>query len=254
MIGILGGSGIYKILENSQKIKVFTPFGNTSDLISLGYIGRKRVAFIPRHGENHTIPPHKINNKANIWALKELGVERIIGICAVGSLREDYCPGDIVIPDQFIDFGKSLETFYDGGKVVHVSMADPFCPEMRKIAIETLKELNLRFHEKGTYLRISGPQFSTRAASKMYRNFADIIGMTGTSEAILSRELAICYSIISTVTDYDVWAEKPVSAEEVIRTINKNEENIKNIIKKFIENIPETKSCDCSKSLEDAEI
>ncbi len=254
IIGIIGGTGIYDILDIKEYKKVFTPYGSTSDLIAIGNIKNKNIAFIPRHGNKHTIPPHKINNKANLWALKELNVTRVISICATGSLKEEYKPGDIVIPDQFIDFGKSIETFYDGGRVVHVSMADPFCPEMRKIAIETLKELNFRFHEKGTYLRISGPQFSTRAASKMYRNFADIIGMTGTSEAILARELGICHIIISAITDYDVWAEKPVSAKEVINVMKENEEKIKMIIKSIIEKIPEERRCDCKNSLEGAEI
>lgn len=253
-IGIIGGSGVYDILEQKEYKKVYTPFGATSDLVAIGKIANKEVAFIPRHGSKHTIPPHLVNNKANIWAFKELGVERIISICATGSLKEYYKPGDIVIPDQFIDFGKSVESFYEGGKVVHVSMADPFCPELRGFACNILRELKIKFHERGTYIRISGPQFSTRAASNMYRTFGDIIGMTGASEAILARELAMCHVIIATITDYDVWAEKPVSAEEVIRVMKENEEKIKKIIKALVAKIPEKRSCECKNSLVGAEI
>lgn len=252
-IGIIGGSGIYDLLEEKEYRKVYTPYGATSDLVAIGKLSNKDVAFIPRHGYKHTIPPHLVNNKANIWALKEIGAERIISICATGSLKEEYKPGDIVIPDQFIDFGKNVETFYEGGKVVHVSMADPFCPELRKLSANVLNDLNVRFHEKGTYIRISGPQFSTRAASKMYRTFGDIIGMTGSSEAILARELGICHVIIATITDYDVWAEKPVSAEEVIRVMKENEIKVKKIIKNLVSKIPE-RSCDCKNSLVGAEI
>ena len=253
-IGIIGGSGIYDLLEQKEYKKIFTPYGSTSDLVAIGKIGNKEVAFIPRHGSKHTIPPHLVNNKANLWAFKELGVERVISICATGSLKEEYMPGDIVIPDQFIDFGKSVETFYDGNKVVHVSMADPFCPELRKLAIQTAKEIGTKCHEKGTYIRISGPQFSTRAASRMYRTFADIIGMTGASEAILARELAMCHVIIATITDYDVWAEKPVSAEEVIRVMKENEEKVKKIVRTLVAKIPKERGCDCKNSLIGAEI
>lgn len=253
-IGIIGGSGVYDILENKEYKKVYTPFGATSDLIAIGKIANKEVAFIPRHGSKHTIPPHLVNNKANIWALKELGVERIVSICATGSLKEYYEPGDIVIPDQFIDFGKSVETFYDGGKVFHVSMADPFCPELKEIASNILKDYKIKFHDKGTYVRISGPQFSTRAASRIYRTFGDIIGMTGASEAILARELAICHLIIAAITDYDVWAERPVSAEDIIRVMKENEDKIKRVIKSLVMKIPERRGCDCKNSLVGAEI
>ncbi|MEM4625722.1 MAG: S-methyl-5'-thioadenosine phosphorylase [Candidatus Pacearchaeota archaeon] len=253
-IGIIGGSGIYDILEQKEYKKIYTPYGATSDLVAIGKLAGKDVVFISRHGSKHTIPPHLVNNRANIWALKELGVKRIISICATGSLKEDYRPGDIVIPDQFIDFGKNVETFYEGGKVVHVSMADPFCPELRALAIEILKDLDIRFHDKGTYVRISGPQFSTRAASRMYRMFGDIIGMTGASEAILARELALCNVIIATITDYDVWAEKPVSAEEVIRVMKENEDKIKKVIKTLVLKIPKKRSCNCKNSLVGAEI
>lgn len=256
MIGIIGGTGVYdpELLEDAKQIKVFTPYGPPSDLITTGFIKNKEIAFIPRHGYNHTIPPHRINNKANIWAFKELGADRILAICATGSLKEDYKPCEIVIPDQFIDFGKNVETFYDGGKVCHVSMADPFCPELREILINIIKKLKIPLHDKGTYLRISGPQFSTRAASRMYKMFADLIGMTGVAEAILSRELGICFSIISTITDYDVWSNKPVSADEIKAVMSKNLENVRKIVESVIVQIPEQRSCCCKYSLKGAEV
>ncbi len=254
-IGIIGGTGVYDpdILEDAKQIKVFTPYGPTSDLITMGFLKGRKIAFIPRHGSSHTIPPHKVNNRANIWAMKELGVTRIISTCATGSLQENYKPGDIVIVDQFVDWSKSVETFYEGGKFYHVSLADPFCPELRKILIETAKELNIPVHEKGTYLKISGPQFSTRAASKMYRNFADLIGMTGVPEAILSRELELCHVIISTITDYDCYAEKPVSFDEVKRIMAKNVDNVRKIIETVIPKIPKDRMCTCKDSLKGAE-
>jgi len=255
MIGIIGGTGIYdpELLEDVKQIEAKTPYGAMSDFITTGFLKGKKIAFIPRHGSRHTIPPHNVNVKANVFAMKELGVKRIISTCATGSLQEKYKPGDIVIVDQFIDFGKRIETFYEEKKVYHVSMADPFCPELRKIFIETTKQLNIPVHEKGTYLRIAGPQFSTRAASKMYRNFADLIGMTGVPEVILARELEICPCIISTITDYDVWAEKPVSMEEIKNTMAKNIENLKKIIENAIPKIPEERQCSCKDSLRGAE-
>lgn len=254
-IGIIGGTGVYDpdILEDVKQIKLYTPFGSPSDLITIGFLKGRKIAFIPRHGSSHTIPPHKLNNHANIWAMKELGVTRIISTCATGSLQENYKPGDIVIVDQFVDWGKTVETFYEEGKFYHVSLADPFCPELRKILIETAKELNIPVHEKGTYLRISGPQFSTRAASKMYRNFADMIGMTGIPECILSRELEICHAIISAITDYDVWSEKPVSFDEIKKTMAKNMYNLKKIIETVIPKIPKERVCPCKDALKGAE-
>lgn len=171
----------------------------------------------------------------------------MIAINAVGSLKEEYKPGDIVIIDQFIDFTKKREyTFYNGPKVAHVSMADPFCPELRKIFIETAKELNLPVHERGTYVCIEGPRFSTRAESRMFRQFADVIGMTLVPEVNLARELGMCYVNISTVTDYDVWAEKPVDAQEVLRVMKENEEKVQKLLKRAIPKIPEERKCGCA--------
>lgn len=254
-IAIVGGTGIHdeKEIKDANKINVSTPYGNPSDVIIIGNYEGRNVAFLPRHGITHTIPPHKINFRANIEALNSLGVERIILLSAVGSLNENFKPGDIIISDQFIDFTKQrIQTFYDGNRVCHVSMADPFCPELRNIAIDVVKKLNFSFHGKGTYLCIEGPRFSTRAESKFFRNFADVIGMTLCPEATLAREREICCLNIATVTDYDVWAEKPVSIDDVIKVMNKNVEKIKNILKNLIRIIPDKRHCECGKALSNA--
>lgn len=255
MIGIIGGTGVYdpELLENAKKIRVSTPYGATSDLITTGFLKGKKIAFIPRHGSNHTIPPHRVNVRANIFALKELGVERIISTCATGSLQEKYKPGEIVVVDQFIDFGKNIETFYDEGRFYHIGMAEPFCPELRDTIINAAKKFGISHHEKGTYLRISGPQFSTIAASNMYRKFADIIGMTGVSEAILSREKEICFATIATITDYDVWIGKPTDFEEMKIVMARNIQNTKRILEEAISKIPEKRACPCKDSLKGAE-
>lgn len=254
-IGIIGGSGVYGVFNSKESVKVHTPYGLPSGNVEIGEINGVEVAFIPRHGKGHYIPPHKVNYRANIFALHSLGVERVIGISAVGSLREDYRPGDIVITDQYIDFTKKREyTFYDGPKVVHISMADPFCPELRNVFIETTKALGYPMHDRGTYVCIEGPRFSTRAESRMFRQFSDIIGMTLVPEVQLARELEMCYVNISTITDYDVWAEKPVTTEEVMRVMKENEEKVKRILEKGVPKIPEERHCGCKDALKGAEI
>jgi 5'-methylthioadenosine phosphorylase len=256
-IGIIGGTGVYdpKLLENATTVEMSTPFGNPSDIITLGELAGKKIAFVNRHGKGHTIPPHKVNSRANIWALKELGVKRILAPNAVGSLKEEYKPGDVVVVDQFIDFTKKRDyTFYDGGKVYHVSLADPFCEELRKALIEAGKGLELQLHDKGTYICIEGPRFSTRAESRMFRSFADVIGMTLVPECQLAREAEICYASIATVTDYDVWAEKPVSTEEVLKTMKENLENVRKLIQEVIPKIPSERKCICREALKDAGI
>ncbi|OLC22613.1 MAG: 5'-methylthioadenosine phosphorylase, partial [Thaumarchaeota archaeon 13_1_40CM_4_48_7] len=182
-IGIIGGTGIYDpgLFSSKRETKMHTPYGEPSDLVTIGEYSGIKIAFIPRHGRGHRIPPHSINSRANIWALKQLGVKRIIAPSAVGSLQEGYKPGDIAIPDQFIDFTKKRQyTFYDGGQVCHVSVADPFCPELRNTAIDRMKKLKFPMHNKATYVCIEGPRFSTRVESKFFRDVlkADIIGMT----------------------------------------------------------------------------
>lgn len=261
-IGIIGGTGVYspELFQTLKEIEVKTPYGQPSDKIRIAKFGDHNIAFLPRHGTKHTIPPHKVNSQANVWALKELGVRRIIGLCAVGSLKEDMKPGDIVVPDQYIDFTKHRKgTYYDGDTVAHVSSADPFCPEMRKLANKTIEQLKLSHHKVGTYVCIEGPRFSTRAESKLWRTMADIIGMTLFPEVNLARELELCYICIATVTDYDVWAEKPVSTNEVVETMKKNNANVQNILRTLIPNIPKTlphhpkeRECFCEEALKDA--
>ena len=257
-IGIIGGSGIYSpdFIKDVKEVKVYTPFGEPSDFILVGHVEDRKVAFIPRHGRGHRIPPHMINYRANIWALKELGVKRILAPSAVGSLQEEIKPGDFVIPDQFIDMTKRRSyTFYDGGKVAHVSLADPFCPELRKVLIEGCKALDLSHHEAGTYVCIEGPRFSTRAESALFRSWgAHIIGMTLVPEVNLAREAEICYVTIAMVTDYDVWAERPVTASEVAKTMAENVEKVRKLLEFVIPRIPEERKCPCKEALKDAVI
>ncbi|AWR94210.1 S-methyl-5'-thioadenosine phosphorylase [Acidianus brierleyi] len=257
-IAIIGGSGVYdpKIFSDTKEIKVYTPYGETSDLITIGTVEGKKVAFLPRHGKRHRIPPHKINYRANLWALHELGVKWVIGVSAVGSLRMDYKPGDFVIPDQFIDMTKGRQyTFFDGPVVAHVSMADPFCNHLRKIIIDSSKSLGIPTHDVGTYICIEGPRFSTRAESRVWREVfkADIIGMTLVPEINLACELQMCYSTIGMVTDYDVFADIPVTAEEVGKVMNENSEKARKLLYEVIKRIPEKpEECSCCNSLKTA--
>ena len=255
-LGIIGGTGVYDpaIIEDVKEVKVFTPYGPPSDSPMIGFYKGRKIAFIPRHGRKHHIPPHKINFRANIWAMKELGVHRLISASAVGSLKEEYKPADFVIIDQFIDRTKDRkDTFYEGGQICHISSADPFCPELRTIFTESAKTLGLHHHNKGTYVCIQGPRFSTRAESRLFRSWgADIIGMTLYPECVLAREVEICYVTVAMVTDYDVWAEKPVSAEEVVKNMKKNIENFRRLIINTIPKIPKDRSCDCRNALKEA--
>lgn len=251
-IGIIGGTGVSALIQPKQEINIYTPYGATSDLILIGDIGGVEVVFLHRHGKNHTLPPHKINFKANIYAMKQLGVERIIATAACGSLRKDYKPGDIVILDQFIDFGKNVQTFYNEGRFYHISLAEPFCPELRENIIHVLTSINIPFHKKGTYLRIEGPQLSTRASSLMYSKFADVIGMTVVPEAILSRELEICFACVASITDYDACICKQASFEEIKSQMKQNMEKIKLILEKVVKNIPTKRNCVCKHALRHA--
>ena len=256
-IGIFGGTGIYNsgLLNDSKEITIETPYGKTSDSITIGEFNGRKVAFMPRHGKKHTIPPHLINFRANIWAFKELGVKRIIAPSAVGSLKEDFQPGHFALPSQFIDFTKSRKgTFSANGRVIHISVADPFCPELQNVVLDAVKDQEIEIHKDCTYVCIEGPRFSTKAESKFFRTTgADIIGMTLVPECQLAREAQICYVSISTITDYDVWAEKPVTAKEVMETLAKNVEMTKKILTIVINQIPEQKSCSCERALEEAE-
>jgi 5'-methylthioadenosine phosphorylase len=255
-IGIIGGTGVYdqENFEDVKEVKIFTPFGGTSDLVSLGKYKGVKIAFIPRHGRNHTIPPHRVNYRANIWALKQLGVKKVIASSAVGSLRDDYEPGNFVISDQLIDRTKKrLDTFYEGGKICHISSGEPFCQQLRLFFIELANKLGLDVKESGTYVCIEGPRFSTKAESRLFRMWkADIIGMTIYPECVLAKEVELCYIPISMVTDYDVWAEKPVSTKEVVNTMQKNNEHFKKLIFEAIPQLPGHVDCNCGCALKDA--
>ena len=260
-IGIFGGTGIYDsgLLEDSKEITIETPYGKTSDTITVGQYNDRNIAFLPRHGKKHTIPPHLINYRANIWAFKELGIKRIIAPSAVGSLKEEIKPEHFVIPAQFLDFTKSRKnSFSEYGRVIHISVADPFCPELQEIVSEVANNLDITMHKDCTYACIEGPRFSTKAESRFFKSTgADIIGMTLVPECQLAREAQICYVSISTVTDYDVWAEKPVTAKEVLDTLSKNVEKIKMLLTELIDKIPEDfatkRTCSCEKALTEAE-
>lgn len=256
-IGIFGGTGIYDsgLLKDAQEIDIDTPYGKPSDTITVGTFNGRKIAFLPRHGKKHTIPPHMINFRANIWAFKELGITRVLAPSAVGSLKEELEPGHVVLPTQFLDFTKSREgSFSKEGRVIHISVADPFCPELQSTILDVTEKKGIKIHRDCTYVCIEGPRFSTKAESKFYRTTgADIIGMTLVPECQLAREAQMCYASISTVTDYDVWAEKPVTAKEVLETLSKNVEKTKAILTEIVDKIPKTKSCLCAKALEEAE-
>jgi 5'-methylthioadenosine phosphorylase len=255
-IAIIGGSGIYEqeMLSEAKEIKVYTPYGKTSDLITIGKYQGKNIAFLPRHGKDHQLPPHKVNFRANIWALKEIGVKRILSSNACGSLQENFTPGDILVLDQFIDRTKNRpSTFYDGGKVCHISVADPFCPELRELLFKKGKKLGISIKNGGTYVCIEGPRFSTRAESRLFRQWeANVVGMTIYPECVLAREAEICYGSIALVTDYDVWADKPVTTDEILATMGKNIDKAKKLFAEVVPEIPAKPKCDCWSALKEA--
>jgi 5'-methylthioadenosine phosphorylase len=255
-IGIIGGTGIYDpaMFKLKQTVRLSTPYGAPSDDIQIGVIDGVPVAFLARHGKGHIYPPHVVNYRANIWALKQCGVERIISPCAVGSLQEEFKPGQIVIPDQFIDFTKKRDyTFYDGSKTVHISMADPFCTELRALFVKEAKAAKIPHHADGTYLCIEGPRFSTRAESMLYRAFADIIGMTLVPESQLAREMEMCYVSLAMITDYDVWSEHPVDTAMILKTMAENVDRIRTLVSNTLPKIPAArKKCECPDTLKAA--
>jgi 5'-methylthioadenosine phosphorylase len=252
-ICLIGGSVTGKLLEDAEIVKISTPYGEMSSPLELGKIAGKDVVVLYRHGKEHKIPPHKINFRANIFGLKEMGVDRVIGVSAVGSLQKDIEPGAIALPDQFFDYTKGRTyTFYDGPQVVHMSMADPFCTELLEVFHRSLIDLRIKSKRGGTYVCIEGPRFSTRAESKFFRGVGDIIGMTLVPEINLAREKDMCYLTLATVTDYDVWADVPVNSKEVIRVMKENEENIKNVLTNAIPRIPDRHACSCGLQLKEA--
>lgn len=255
-IGIFGGTGIYDsgLLEGGEEVTVDTPYGRTSDAITVGRFSGRGIAFLPRHGRGHAIPPHMINFRANVWAFKELGVERIIAPSAVGSLRREIEPAHFALPSQFIDFTKSRQySFADEGRVIHISVADPFCPELRGCVLDAAGGLGITMHGDCTYVCIEGPRFSTKAESRLYAGLgADVIGMTLVPECQLAREAQMCYVSLSTVTDYDAWAEKPVTAREVSRTLSGNVEKTKGLLSALVGGIPRGRGCSCAGALSEA--
>ena len=261
-LGVIGGSGLYEIegLSNVEEVWVKTPFGDPSDAIVLGNLGKARIAFLPRHGRGHRIMPTELPVRANIYALKSLGVEQIIAVNAVGSLQEDISPLDLVIPDQIIDRTKSrINTFFGDGIVVHVTFADPFCPVLSQllyqVANQNVRDKVRKVHPKGTYIAMEGPLFSTRAESNLYRSWgASVVGMTALPEAKLAREAEICYASIACVTDYDCWHEvhESVTIEMVIQSLLKTMEAAKEVIKKASAQLPKQRDCGCATALKDA--
>ena len=257
-VGVIGGSGLYKMeqFEVLDTIEVSTPFGMPSDALVLGRIGEREVVFLPRHGVGHRLLPSEINYRANIYALKSLGVEWVISVSAVGSMKEKIRPGDFVIPDQFIDLTKGRKsTFFGDGLVAHVSFADPVCPVLSSLLYEAASRLGYRVHRGGTYLCIEGPQFSTRAESLLYRSWrVDVIGMTNATEAKLAKEAELCYATVAMATDYDCWheAEEDVSADAVIKVLMDNVERAKRLILEVVPEIPEERDCACKDALANA--
>lgn len=257
-IGVLGGTGLYdpEFLEDSEELDIETPYGKPSDLISVGTLGGRKVAFMPRHGRDHSILPHMINFRANVWAFKDLGVDRIIAPSTVGSLREEIEPGHFALPSQFMDFTKSrVGSFAEKGRVFHISMADPFCGELQETVLRAAEACKIRIHRDCTYACIEGPRFSTRAESRFFRSAgADVIGMTLVPECQLAREARICFVSISMVTDYDAWSEGAVTARQVREIFSRNRESVKSLLALLAENVPPEKHCGCASALDDAEL
>lgn len=254
-IGIIGGSGLYQMegLSDIEEVTPKTPFGAPSDAITVGTLEGRRVAFLPRHGKGHRINPTELPVRANIYALKSLGVEWIISISAVGSLKEELHPLDMVVPDQLIDRTRSrVNTFFGDGIVAHVGFADPFCPRLRELLLAAARQAGAKVHDGGTYIAMEGPLFSTRAESFLYRSWgASVIGMTALPEAKLAREAEICYATLACVTDYDCWHEghESVTIEMVISNLLRNVDTAKKIVKLVASNVPQQRSCACGSAL-----
>lgn len=258
VLGVIGGSGLYDFpsLEKTSSFNPQTPFGSPSAPIILGELNGRSVAFLARHGVGHTLSPSEVNYRANIYALKMLGVDRIVSVSACGSLREDFAPGNIVIPDQLFD--RTLHrprSFFSDGLVVHVNTAAPFCPELSTQLYQAVSAANATVHQGGAMITIEGPRFSTKAESNTYRMWGlSLIGMTTCPEAFLAREAEICYSVMAHVTDYDVWhiTEEGVSVEMVVKTLMKNTEIAQRSLTTLINSLPETSDCSCQHALENA--
>ena len=258
-IGVFGGSGFYSLLENAVERTINTPYGHPSDRVAIGEIAGRRVAFMPRHGQGHRYPAHRVNYRANIWAMWSLGVTRIIGPCAAGSLQPQVEPGHFVVCDQFVDRTSGRQdTYYDGPLSVHISSADPYCAQLRPLAVDVGSELGIPMHERGTVVIIQGPRFSTRAESRWFTSMGwEVINMTQYPEVVLARELEMCYFNISLITDWDVGLEgeagiAPVTVEEVIRVFNENNDHLKKLIHELVPRIPTERTCSCGSALQGA--
>jgi 5'-methylthioadenosine phosphorylase len=257
-LAIIGGSGLYNMpgLQETKEYELDTPFGKPSAPIVVGTLEGTRIAFLARHGIGHHITPTEVNYRANIYALKSLGVERIVSVSACGSLREDYAPGHIVIPDQIFDFTRRrVNSFFGEGLVAHVSVADPFCPDLSAQLETALRQTQATLHRGGALITIEGPRFSTKAESHTYRQWGmSLIGMTTSPEAFLAREAEICYAVMAHVTDYDVWhvSESPVTVEMVIQTLNKNTALAQEAIRHLIRILRPERSCECQHALANA--
>ncbi len=257
-LGVIGGSGLYQMagLEGTREERVETPFGDPSEAYLLGRLAGHEVAFLARHGRGHRLLPTEINFRANIYGFKALGVERIVSVSAVGSMKEELRPLDVVLPDQFIDWTRQRPaTFFGSGVVAHVSLADPVCPVLKEALAGAAARSGTRLHRGGTYLCIEGPQFSTRAESHLYRSFGvDVIGMTNVQEAKLAREAEICYATVAMVTDYDCWraGEAPVSVDEVVARLRDNARTVQAILAGVTGLLPESRTCPCASALDNA--
>ena len=258
VIGVIGGSGLYQMegLARVREVAVKTPFGKPSDKLIVGMLDGAQLVFLPRHGKGHRWLPTEVNFRANIFAMKKLGVERIISVSAVGSLRQEIEPGDIVVPDQFIDrTSQRPSTFFGKGIVAHVSLADPFCNDLRTALVDAADRAGARVHRGGTYLCMEGPQFSTRAESRLYRSWgAHIIGMTNLQEAKLAREAEICFGTLALATDYDCWNQHAgdVEIEHVLAVLTQNVELAKKTIRQALASLDEKRHCICASALKDA--
>jgi 5'-methylthioadenosine phosphorylase len=257
-IGIIGGSGLYTMtgLNDIRELKVKTPFGDPSDAIVLGTLEGKRVAFLARHGRGHRILPGEINFRANIYAMKELGVERVISVSAVGSLQEDLKPGEFLVPDQFFDRTKNrVSTFFGGGLVAHVTFDKPTCGQVSAILADASVHCGVKVHRRGTYVCIEGPQFSTLAEAHVHRQLRfEVIGMTNVTEAKLAREAELCYATIAMITDYDCWhpEHESVTATQIIATLNQNAENAQQVLRQAVSEMPAERKCKCGSALQHA--
>ena len=257
-IGIIGGSGLYSMagLKETREIRVKTPFGEPSDAIVLGTLEGKRVAFLARHGRGHRILPSEINFRANICAMKQLGVERVISVSAVGSLQEDLRPGEFLVVDQFVDRTKNrVSTFFGGGLVAHVTFDKPTCTQMSAVLADASVHCGVKVHRRGTYVCIEGPQFSTLAEAHVHRQLRfEVIGMTNVTEAKLAREAELCYATLAMITDYDCWhpEHESVTVTQIIATLNQNAENAQKVLREAVRGMPSERSCKCGGALKHA--